>query len=49
MHDGPLDMRMSSEGVSAKDIIDTYSEEKLASIFFRYGEEKIKQSYSKKY
>ena len=40
MHDGPLDMRMSSEGVSAKDIIDTYSEEKLASIFFRYGEEK---------
>ena len=30
MHDGPLDMRMSSEGKSAKDIIDTYSENELA-------------------
>ena len=47
MHDGPLDMRMSSEGVSAKDIIDTYSEEKLASIFFRYGEEKLSKVIAK--
>ena len=42
MHDGPLDMRMSSEGKSAKDIIDTYSENELAEIFFKYGEEKLK-------
>ena len=47
MHDGPLDMRMSSEGVSAKDIIDTYSKEKLASIFFRYGEEKLSKVIAK--
>ena len=47
MHDGPLDMRMSSEGVSAKDIIDTYSEEKLANVFFRYGEEKLSKVIAK--
>ena len=41
MHDGPLDMRMSSSGKSAKDVIDNYSEEKLAEIFFKYGEEKL--------
>ena len=41
MHDGPLDMRMSSEGMSAKDIIDSYSEDALTNIFFKYGEEKL--------
>lgn len=40
MHDGPLDMRMSNSGKSAKDIIDTYSEQDLTNIFFNYGEEK---------
>ena len=34
MHDGPLDMRMSNEGKSAKDIIDNYTEEMLADVFF---------------
>ncbi len=47
MHDGPLDMRMSSEGVSAKDIINTYSEEKLANVFFKYGEEKLSKVIAK--
>ena len=55
MHDGPLDMRMSKEGISAKDIIDSYSEENLSQIFFKYGEEdrsrliakKIKENHSK--
>ena len=41
MNDGPLDMRMSNQGVSAKDIIDTYSENELAQVFFKYGEEKL--------
>ncbi len=41
MHDGPLDMRMSSTGKSAKDIIDNYSEIELSQIFFKYGEEKL--------
>ncbi len=41
MHDGPLDMRMSKSGKSAKDIINTYKKEELASVFFSYGEEKL--------
>ena len=48
MHDGPLDMRMSNEGISAKDIIDRYTEEELAKIFFQYGEEKLSKIIAKK-
>ena len=48
MHDGPLDMRMSNNGESAKDIIDNYSEEKLTEIFFKYGEEKLSRNIAKK-
>ena len=48
MHDGPLDMRMSSKGVTAKDIIENYSEEKLANIFFTYGEEKMSKVIARK-
>lgn len=39
--DAPLDMRMSKEGVSAADIVNTYSESELARIIFEYGEEKF--------
>lgn len=48
MHDGPLDMRMSSEGISAKDIIDRYTEEELTKIFFQYGEEKLSKVIARK-
>ena len=48
MHDGPLDMRMSNDGISAKDIIDRYSEEELTKIFFQYGEEKLSKVIAKK-
>ncbi|MCH5321622.1 MAG: 16S rRNA (cytosine(1402)-N(4))-methyltransferase RsmH [Eubacterium sp.] len=37
----PLDMRMSKSGLSAKDVVNTYSEEELANIIFKYGEEKF--------
>lgn len=47
MHDGPLDMRMSEAGKSAKDIIDTYKEDDLANIFFMYGEEKLSKNIAK--
>lgn len=41
MHDAPLDMRMNADGgKSAYDVINSYSEEELARIFFEYGEEK---------
>jgi 16S rRNA (cytosine1402-N4)-methyltransferase len=37
--DGPLDMRMSdTDLVTAQEIINTFSEESLAKIFYRYGE-----------
>jgi len=39
-HDGPLDMRMSQEGLSASDVVNTASESDLADIFYYYGEEK---------
>ena len=39
--DAPLDMRMSKEGTSAADIVNTFSEQELARILFEYGEEKF--------
>lgn len=38
--DGPLDMRMSATGLSAADVVNTYSEAEIADILYRYGEEK---------
>ena len=43
-NDAPLDMRMSQEGISARDIVNTYSYEDLARIIFEYGEEKFSRS-----
>lgn len=40
MADGPLDMRMSGEGVSAADIVNSADEGELADILFHYGEER---------
>lgn len=39
--DAPLDMRMSKSGLSAKDVVNTYSEQELANIIYKYGEEKF--------
>ena len=40
--DAELDMRMNREqSLTAKDVVNNYSEEKLANIFFTYGEEKF--------
>jgi 16S rRNA (cytosine1402-N4)-methyltransferase len=41
MKDGPLDMRMSGEGVSAADAVNSLSERELAKIIRDYGEEKF--------
>ena len=41
MQDAPLDMRMNSDGEkTAYDVLNTYSENELSDIFFRFGEEK---------
>ena len=39
--DAPLDMRMSKSGISAEDIVNTFSQNELSDIFFRFGEEKF--------
>ncbi|MCB1395620.1 MAG: 16S rRNA (cytosine(1402)-N(4))-methyltransferase RsmH [Rhodobacter sp.] len=38
--DGPLDMRMSQEGISAADLVNHASDTELADILFHYGEER---------
>ncbi len=39
--DAPLDMRMSKSGLSAFDVVNNYSEQELADVIFKYGEEKF--------
>ena len=48
MQDGPLDMRMSGKGITAKEVIDSYGENDLVKIFFEYGEEKMSRVIAKK-
>lgn len=38
--DGPLDMRMSQEGDSAADLVNSASEEHLADVIFHFGEDR---------
>lgn len=38
--DGPLDMRMSKQGQTAADLVNSMKEEDLANIIYRYGEER---------
>ena len=45
--DAPLDMRLSKTGVSAYDVVNTYSEADLARILFTYGEEKFAKSIAR--
>jgi 16S rRNA (cytosine1402-N4)-methyltransferase len=40
LRDGPLDMRMSQDGPSAADVVNTYDDEDLADILFELGEER---------
>lgn len=45
--DAPLDMRMSKTGLSAYDVVNTYSEAALSKILFEYGEEKFAKSIAR--
>ena len=45
--DAPLDMRMSKSGKSAFDVVNTYSEQELSNVIFKYGEEKFSRSIAK--
>ena len=45
--DAPLDMRMSKEGLSAEDVVNSWPFEELRRILFEYGEEKFAPSIAK--
>jgi 16S rRNA (cytosine1402-N4)-methyltransferase len=46
--DGPLDMRMSRTGKTAADIINTSSENELADIIFKFGEERFSRRVARR-
>ncbi|NQZ14750.1 MAG: 16S rRNA (cytosine(1402)-N(4))-methyltransferase RsmH [Alphaproteobacteria bacterium] len=47
--DGPLDMRMDSDAdLTAEDIVNSYKEEDLANIIYRYGEERMSRRVAKR-
>ena len=39
--DGALDMRMSQNGLSAADVLNTFGEREIADIIYKYGEERF--------
>ncbi len=45
--DAPLDMRMSQTGLSAADLVNTWSEQAIAQAIFTYGEEKFARSIAR--
>lgn len=47
-NDAPLDMRMSGEGLSARDVVNGYDYQSLSRIIFEYGEEKFARSIAQK-
>jgi 16S rRNA (cytosine1402-N4)-methyltransferase len=46
--DGPLDMRMSSEGQTAADFLNSASEEEIANVIYKYGEERKSRQIASK-
>jgi 16S rRNA (cytosine1402-N4)-methyltransferase len=45
-NDEPLDMRLSGEGMTAADIVNTYSKEELTEVFMRYAEDPNGERYA---
>lgn len=48
MNDGPLDMRMSQNGLSAKDFINDAEEEEIANVIYKYGDERFSRRIAKR-
>lgn len=46
--DAPLDMRMSCVGISAADIVNSYAENDLADLIYKYGDEKKSRQIASK-
>lgn len=47
-HDGPLDMRMSDEGLSAADVVNEAPMEEIAAILWRFGEERYSRKVARR-
>jgi len=45
--DGPLDMRMEKDGLSAADAVNRLAEKELADIIYRYGEERASRKIAR--
>ncbi len=43
-YDAPLDMRMSQQGTTAEDVVNSYSQRELFNVINKYGEEKFASS-----
>ncbi len=41
LHTGPLDMRLGKSSLTAADLVNTLSSEELATILYRYGDERL--------
>lgn len=48
MQDGPLDMRMSQQGPSAADLVNTAQESEIADILFLFGEERASRRVARR-
>jgi len=46
-YDGPLDMVMGSSSTKASDIINSYPEEQLANIIYKFGDERLSRRIAK--
>jgi len=47
MNDGPLDMRMSDEGLTAAELIEATEERDLADLIWKYGEERFSRQIAR--
>lgn len=48
LHDGPLDMRMSGQGLSAEEFVNTAEEKELADVIYKYGDESFSRRIAKR-
>lgn len=48
IQDGPLDMRMSQDGMTAADVVNTVEESDLADILYLYGEERASRRIARR-
>ncbi len=46
-NDGPFDMRMGSDGMTAAELVDALDEEDLANTIYQYGEERMSRRIAK--